>query len=86
MAVSHAKVSAVPDGGDATLVQPSDWNAGHTVSIVEAELALSDVATANVSATAHGFAPKAPNDATRYLDGTGAYSVPTPSVIDGGTP
>jgi len=30
----------------------------------------------NVSITAHGLAPKAPNDATKYLDGTGAYSVP----------
>lgn len=30
MAVTHAKVSAKADGGDATLVLPSDWNASHT--------------------------------------------------------
>lgn len=30
----------------------------------------------NVSTTKHGLAPKLPNDATKYLDGTGAYSVP----------
>lgn len=30
----------------------------------------------NVSNTAHGLTPKLPNDATKYLDGTGAYTVP----------
>ena len=32
MAVIHAKVSAVSDGGDSSLVQPTDWNAGHTIN------------------------------------------------------
>lgn len=31
MALKHAKVSAIADGGDTTLVRPSDWNADHTV-------------------------------------------------------
>ena len=30
--VTHPFVSAVPDGGNANLVQPSNWNAGHTVT------------------------------------------------------
>ena len=30
----------------------------------------------NVSTSKHGLAPKLPNDATKYLDGTGAYTVP----------
>jgi hypothetical protein len=30
----------------------------------------------NVSTTKHGLTPKLPNDATKYLDGTGAYTVP----------
>lgn len=30
----------------------------------------------NVSTSAHGLTPKLPNDATKYLDGSGAYSVP----------
>jgi hypothetical protein len=30
MAITHAKVSAKADGGDATLVRPSDWNASHS--------------------------------------------------------
>lgn len=32
MTITHAKVSAVPDGGDATKVQPSDWNNTHTIA------------------------------------------------------
>ena len=36
-----------------------------------------DITTNNVSTTKHGLTPKLPNDATKYLDGTGAYTVPT---------
>lgn len=46
-------------------------------AVVEADLSLSDVVTDNVSITKHGFAPKAPNDATKFLDGTGNYSTPS---------
>ena len=45
-------------------------------NITEAMLSFSDVTTLNVTTARHGFAPKAPNDATQYLDGTGGYSVP----------
>jgi hypothetical protein len=31
MSITHAKVSAKPDGGDAGQVQASDWNANHTI-------------------------------------------------------
>lgn len=44
--------------------------------VTDALLSTSDITTNNVSTTKHGFAPKAPNDATKYLDGTGAWSVP----------
>ena len=30
--VTHPFVSAVSDGADATLVRPSNWNAGHTLT------------------------------------------------------
>jgi hypothetical protein len=33
MAIKHAKTSAKDDGGDATLVLPSDWNASHVGDI-----------------------------------------------------
>jgi hypothetical protein len=45
-------------------------------AVVEGDLSLSDVTTGNVSTLKHGFVPKAPNDVTKYLDGTGAYSTP----------
>ena len=45
-------------------------------AVTESEITLADVATGNVSTAKHGFAPKLPNDATRYLDGTGNYTVP----------
>ena len=31
MDITHAKVSAIPDGGDATQVRPSDWNDRHVL-------------------------------------------------------
>ncbi len=43
----------------------------------DANLLTSDITTNNASTSKHGFAPKYPNDATKFLDGTGAYSVPT---------
>jgi hypothetical protein len=51
--------------GAGTFTQPAD-----------ADVAFSDVTTGNVSTAAHGYAPKAPNDATKYLNGTGAWSTP----------
>lgn len=44
--------------------------------IVETDLAFTDITTANASTTKHGLLPKLPNDATKFLDGTGAYAVP----------
>ena len=32
MAVTHAFVSSVSDGGDTSLIRPSDWNAAHVVT------------------------------------------------------
>lgn len=42
----------------------------------EAQLSFTDITTNDVSTTKHGFTPKLPNDSTKYLDGTGAYTVP----------
>jgi hypothetical protein len=44
--------------------------------VTEAMQVLADNTTQNVSTTKHGYAPKAPNDANKFLDGTGAYSTP----------
>lgn len=42
-------------------------------AVSEGKLALTDVTTGNVSASAHGFVPKAPNDTTQFLCGNGAW-------------
>ena len=54
-------------------------------TISDATITTTDITTNNVSTTKHGFAPKAPNDATKYLDGTGAYSVPAGGTVPTGT-
>jgi hypothetical protein len=46
-------------------------------AVVENDQSLSDVTTLNVSTSKHGYVPKLPNDATKYLDGSGAFSVPS---------
>lgn len=54
-----------------------DLSANRTFTVSDANLSMSDITTNNVSITQHGFAPKAPNDVTKYLDGTGNWSVPS---------
>jgi len=51
-----------------------DLSADRTYTVTDANLSTSDITTNDVSTTKHGFAPKAPNDAKKYLDGTGAWS------------
>ncbi len=61
-------------------------------NVSDDQLNLHDITTNNVSISAHGFAPKAPNDATKFLNGTGVYTVPAgtaqlhaiPFGVDGG--
>jgi hypothetical protein len=45
----------------------------------DSDLSTSDITTNDVTTSKHGFAPKAPNDATKFLDGTGAWTIPTGS-------
>jgi nitrogen fixation protein len=54
----------------------ADLSADRTFTVTDANLSTSDITDNNVSISKHGFAPKLPNDATKYLDGTGNYSVP----------
>lgn len=109
LTVTSSFVSAIADGTDATVVRPSNWNAGMTASsgqltpvrggtgadtsassgiahiaggtwtvsaVVEADLTLADNTTANVSTTAHGFAPKI-TDTTKFLKGDGTWATPS---------
>jgi hypothetical protein len=54
----------------------SHQSAGSDVLALDTLAAPTDITILNVSTTAHGLAPKLPNDATKYLDGTGAWSKP----------
>jgi hypothetical protein len=77
MAIKHAFTSEVADGADATLVQPSDWNADHTIedaTIAEAKLTLSDNTTADASSSKHGFCPKLSGSSSQYLNGEGSFA------------
>src|ERR1041385_321079 len=51
MPITHTFVSAKSDGGDATLVRPSDWNANHTggSNCYESFLTTADVSMASSS-------------------------------------
>lgn len=62
---------------------PTSGTLTNCTNLPDGGLSLTDVTTNDVSTSKHGFAPKAPNDATKYLDGTGAYSVPTSTVPAG---
>lgn len=46
-------------------------------TVADADVTFSNVTTGNVSTSKHGYTPILPNDATKYLDGTGNYSVPS---------
>lgn len=48
--------------------------------VTEAMQVLADNITQDVSITKHGYAPKAPNDTTQFLNGAGAWAVPAGGV------
>jgi len=55
---------------------PSSGTLTNCGGLVETGLSLSDNTTNDVSTTKHGFAPKAPNDTTKFLRGDGTWAVP----------
>jgi parallel beta-helix repeat protein len=65
--------------------QHNHQNAAGGGQLSEAALALSDVTTNDVSTARHGFAPKAPNDTTKFLRGDGTWAVPASSNSSGWT-
>ena len=52
-------------------------SADTTYTVSDSNLSTSDITTNDVSTSKHGFVPKAPNDSTKYLDGTGTWSTPS---------
>lgn len=52
-----------------TSVSPVTFAALGTGSIAESGVTFSDITTGDVSSTKHGYAPKSPGDATKFLNG-----------------
>lgn len=79
--INATEVNGVPITGSAASANLVPITVGNGSAawgaITETQLVLSDVTTDNVSTTKHGFAPKAPNVVTKFLDGTGAFTTPT---------
>lgn len=57
--------------GDGSASAAPAWD-----QVTDADLSTSDVTTNDVSTSKHGFAPKAPNDTTKFLRGDATWAVP----------
>lgn len=64
---------AITGAGQAITKTGATTFSNASVGGTDATISLTDITTNNVSTTKHGFTPKAPNDATKFLDGTAAY-------------
>lgn len=76
LTLTAANALTLTTTGSTNVTLPTSGTLAITTRATDAFGALTDITTNNVSASAHGFAPKLPNDATKYMDGTGAYTVP----------
>ena len=74
--VSDATLDDSGDSRTPTAHNTSHQSGGSDAIKLDDLAAPDDNTDLNVSTSAHGLAPKLPNDATQYLDGTGSYSVP----------
>ena len=51
--------------------------------VTDANMTTTDITTNDVSTSKHGFAPKAPNDTTKFLRGDGTWAVPASGSSSG---
>lgn len=63
--------------GAATTVLHGGASAPAYSAVVEADLGLTDVTTADATTSQHGFLKKLDNNAAHFMDGTGAWSTPS---------
>lgn len=83
LTVSSAATISGTNTGDQTITLTGDVTGSGTGSfaatiasgaVTEAKMTLADNTTNDVSVSAHGFTPKAPNDVTKVLDGTALWA------------
>src|SRR4051812_12856166 len=72
--VTNAGVQSLLVGAGITL---SGSTGNITITVSDATISTSDITTNDVSTSKHGFTPKLPNDATKFLNGIGAFSTPS---------
>lgn len=65
--------------GSTNVTLPTSGTLAITTQATDTFGALTDNTTNNVSSTAHGFAPKFPNNTTTFLRGDGTYAAPASS-------
>lgn len=63
---AHNYATGTDATGKLTSAQPSD-----------ADLSITDITTNDLSTSAHGFSPRAPNDTSKFLRGDATWAVPT---------
>lgn len=66
------------------IVQPLSWGEGASLPITEGQQSLTDTTTGDTSTLQHGYAPKLPNDSSKYLNGVGGWTVPAGGGGGGG--
>lgn len=80
--ISVAGLSGLLADAQTPLAHATSHKSGGSDAIKLDELAApTDVTTLNVTASAHGLAPKLSGDSTQYLDGSGSWSVPSQAGV-----
>lgn len=75
---ANKKLGSLANGGNNTVIHgttPPAYSA-----VVEADHSFSDVTTGDVSTSKHGYAPKAPGDSTKFLNGDNPPAWAVPSI------
>ena len=72
LAVFNSSNKAIKGATGTGFVKTTSGIISNVSTIVETDLALTDVGTANSSSTKHGFAPKSPANSTQFLNGATA--------------
>lgn len=79
-AITQRAGAVVPFAATTAIVTSVQGLTGAVV-VTDANLSTSDITTNNCSTSKHGFAPKAPNDATKFLNGLCAYATPAATPV-----